>query len=175
MPVRRERAVSFHEKPLLGFLTTCGYISIFKSLIRKQTETMKYWQEEEMGMGGQDVRPQGQSKPEREERQMQVKPGPRRAKAQHGRGQGRLVKGPPGRRVVRPQADAPSLSWGQRSTGFKRSRVENGQVLGSGTFFLSYLCKWPCAIQPLRASKAAKHPCAPPPQIRLSAAPAAAK
>lgn len=37
-------------------------------------------------------------------------------------------------RVVRPQADAPPLSWGQRSTGFKRSRVENGQVLGSGTF-----------------------------------------
>lgn len=29
---------------------------------------MKYWQEEEMGMGGQNVRPQGQSKPEREER-----------------------------------------------------------------------------------------------------------
>lgn len=58
---------------------------------------MKYWQEEEMGMGGQNVRPQGQSKPEREERQMQVKPCPRRAKAQHGRGQGRLVKGPPGR------------------------------------------------------------------------------
>ena len=50
---------------------------------------MKYWQEEEMGMGGQNVRPQGQSKPKREEREMQVKPCPRRAKAQHGEGPGK--------------------------------------------------------------------------------------
>ena len=137
---------------------------------------MKHWQEEEMSMGGQNVRPQGQSEPQREETEMQGKPRPRRAKAQHGEGPGKgWLRGHQGARAVKPQADAPSHSWGQCSTGFKRSRVEDGQVLGSGTFFLSYPCKWPCAIQPLRASKAAKHSCAPPPQIRLSAAPAAAK
>lgn len=101
---------------------------------------------------------------------------PKEGKGPAGAGPGQgWLRGHRGARVVRPQADAPSHSWGQRSTGFKRSRVEKGQVLGSGTFLLSYLYKWPCATQPLRASKAAKHPCAPPPQIRPSAAPAAAK
>lgn len=62
----------------------------FKSLIKEaDRNNMKYWQEEEMGMGGQNVRPQGQSKPQGEEGEKQVEPCPRRAKAQQGQGLGR--------------------------------------------------------------------------------------
>ena len=101
---------------------------------------------------------------------------PKEGKGPAGAGPGQgWLRGHWGAKVVRPQGRHPISLTGPAFHGFKRSSVEKGQVLGSGTFLLSYLCKWPCAVQPLRASKAAKHRCAPPPQIRPSAAPAAAK
>lgn len=90
---------------------------------------------------------------------MQVKPRPRRAKAQHVGGAWELVMGHQALGSHAPRL-MPHLTHGPCSTGFKRSRVEDGQVLGSGTFS-ELPVQMACAIQPLAAQGCSTLPTTP--------------